>query len=214
MTVLDEILHHLFKEYGGIQTLGVIIFRWACGLLLVVAIVGAFSSNEGSADRVVAAVLAFDRSVRLMECGLCILLLLLCRALKDCWRQQVLGVALGFGVFASIELILVNIVMRYGVSSEATVSLVKSVAYNAVTILWIAYLQQHRQVAPVTQLVPRVNALNMALAHSMAVPDNQSSFIFMVEQAVDRVLSRQPWPRPTTKGPQIVSRRPGPEDNN
>ncbi len=214
VTVMDEILRHLFKEYGGIQTLGVVIFRWACGLLLVVAVVGALSSHEGSADRIEAAVLAFDRSVRLMECGLFVLLMLLCRVLKDCWRQQVFGIALGFGIFASIELILVNIAMRYGDGSAASVSLVKSVAYNAVTLLWIVYLKQQRQVAPVAKLVPRVNALNMALATSMAVPDNETSFIFMVEQAVDRVLSRQPWPRPVVKGPQIVSRRAEPEDNN
>jgi len=54
----------------------------------------------------------------------------------------------------------------------------------------------------------------MALATSMAVPDNETSFIFMVEQAVDRVLSRQTWPRPVAKGPQIVSRRSEPEDSN
>lgn len=214
VTVMDEILRHLFKEYGGIQTLGMIIFRWACGLLLVVAVVGALSSHEGSADRIVAAVLAFDRSVRLMECGLFFLLMLLCRVLKDCWRQQVFGIALGFGIFASIELILVNVAMRYGEGSAPAVSLVKSVAYNAVTLLWIVYLKQQRQVAPVAKFVPRVNALNMALATSMAVPDNETSFIFMVEQAVDRVLSRQTWPRPVAKGPQIVSRRSEPEDSN
>jgi hypothetical protein len=214
VTVMDEILHHLFHQYGGIQTLGSTIFRWSCGLLLVVAIVGALSSHEGSADRVVAAVLAFDRSVRLMECGLFFLLMLLCRVLKDCWRQQVFGIALGFGVFASIELILVNIAMRYGDGSAATVSLLKSVAYNAVTLLWIGYLKQQLHAVPQARVVPRVNALNMALAMPMAVPDNESSFIFMVEQAVDRVLSRQTWPRPAVKGPQIVSRRPEPEDSN
>jgi len=214
VTVMDEVLHHLFKEYGGIQTLGSTIFRWACGLLLVVAVVGALSSQEGSADRVVAAVLAFDRSVRLMECGLVVLLMLLCRVLKDCWRQQVFGIALGFGVFASIELILVNIVMRYGDGTVATVSLVKSVAYNAVTLLWIGYLRQQIHMVPVARVVPRVNALNMALATPIAVPENESSFMFMVEQAVDRVLSRQPWPKPTVKGSQVVSRRPEPEDNN
>ena len=58
VTVMDEILHQLFSEYGGVQSLGSIIFRWACGLLLLLAIVSALSSHEGSADRVVAAVLA------------------------------------------------------------------------------------------------------------------------------------------------------------
>ena len=77
VTVLDEILLNLLKQYGGIQSLASLIFRWACGLLLLLSIVNAFSSQETSADRVVSAVLAFDRSVRLMQCGLCFLLLTL-----------------------------------------------------------------------------------------------------------------------------------------
>ena len=103
VTVMDEILHHLFKRYAGIETLGTTIFRWACGLLLLLAFVSALSSQNGSADRVVAGVLAFERSVRLMQCGLFLLLMLLCRILRDCWRQQVFGIALGFGVFARKE---------------------------------------------------------------------------------------------------------------
>jgi hypothetical protein len=213
VTVMDEILHNLFIQYGGIQTLGSTIFRWSCGLLLLLAIVGALSSHEASADRVVAAVLAFERSVRLMQCGLFVLLMLLCRVLRDCWRQQVFGIALGFGVFASIELILISLVMWYGDRPVEVVSLVKSVAYNAVTLLWIGYLKQQSQSVPELTVVPAVNALNMALATPTAAADNPDSFILMVEQAVDRVLSRQTWPRPP-KGAQIVGRKPDPEENN
>src|SRR6266704_738118 len=114
VTVMDEMLHNLLKQYGGIQSLASVIFRWACGLLLLLSIVNAFSSQQTSADRVVSAVLAFDRSVRVMQCGLFLLLLVLCRFLKNCWRQHVFGIALGFGVFASIELMLVSIVTHYG----------------------------------------------------------------------------------------------------
>src|SRR6266702_1774022 len=39
VTVMDEILHNLLKQYGVIKNLGSIIFRWACGLLLVLSIV-------------------------------------------------------------------------------------------------------------------------------------------------------------------------------
>ena len=45
VAVMDEILRSLFKEYGGIQSLGITIFRWSCGLLLLVAIIGALSSG-------------------------------------------------------------------------------------------------------------------------------------------------------------------------
>jgi hypothetical protein len=213
VTVMDEILHKLFEEYGGVQNLGSIIFRWACGLLLLLAIVNALSSQEGSADRVVAAVLTFDRSVRVMQCGLFCLLMVLCRFLRHCWRQRVFGIALGFGVFASMELILVSIAMRYGASSAPIVSLLKSAAYNAVTVLWIAYLRQQSQSIPEIEVAPQLNVRNVAPANSIP-GGNSESFISMVEHAVEQVLSRHPWPRPDTSGSRIVGREPGPGESN
>jgi len=205
-------LHNLLKQYGGIQSLTSIIFRWACGLLLLLSIVNAFSSQQTSADRVVSAVLAFDRSVRVMQCGLFFLLMILCRLLRNCWRQQVFGIALGFGIFASIELMLVSIVMHFGDGPAAIVSLVKSAAYNGVTLLWIMYLR--RQSEPILELdvAPQLSALNVSLVASTQAGD--SGFLSMVEQAVDRVLSRGSWPRPPVKGSQIIGRKPEREECN
>lgn len=213
VTVMDEILHSLFKEYGGAQNLGAIIFRWASGLLLLLAIVNALTSHEGSADRVVAAVLTFDRSVRVMQCGLFCLLMILCRYLRHCWRQRVFGIALGFGVFASIELILVSIAMRYGSASATTVSVVKSLAYNVVTLLWIGYLRQESEAIPEVEVVPQLSTRKVALANSIPAPGNET-FISMVEQLVEDVISRNPWPRPAVKRSQIVGRTPGPGESN
>jgi hypothetical protein len=208
VAVMDEILQHVFKEYGGAQNLGSVIFRWACGLLLVLAIVTAFTSQQGSADRVVAVVLTFDRSVRVMQCGLFCLLMILSRLLKNCWRQQVFGIALGFGVFASIEMILVSVAMRYGGAAGPSISLVKSAAYNAVTILWIGYLAQQAHTIPAVEMAPR---LDVALADPAA---GTEAFLSMVERAVEEVISRNPWPRPSTNGPHIVGREPGPGESN
>jgi hypothetical protein len=214
VAVMDEILRSLFKEYGGIQILGTTIFRWSCGLLLLLAILGALSSSEVGGDRVVAAVFSFDRSVRLMQVGLFLVLMLLCRFLRNYSRQQVFGIALGFGVFASVELILVSFVMWYGNGQEAVVSLLKSTAYNAVTLVWIGYLKQQPQLVPRVEAATHANTIGMAWAASGAVPDPDASFMLRVEQAVDRVLSRSDWPRPTAKGSRIVSRKPNPEEGN
>ncbi len=212
VTVMDEILHNLLKEYGGLQSLTSIIFRWACGLLLLLSIVNTFSSQQGNADRVVSAVLAFDRSVRVMQCGLFFLLMILCRVLRNCWRQQVFGIALGFGIFASIELMLVSIVMHFGDAPVAILSLVKSAAYNGVTLLWIIYLR--RQSEPILEIdvAPQLSAFNVSLVASTGAGD--SGFLSMVEQAVDRVLSRGSWPRPSVKGSQIIGRKPEREERN
>jgi len=214
VAVMDEILRSLFKEYGGVQILGTTIFRWSCGLLFLLAILGALSSSEAGGDRVVAVVFSFDRSMRLMQVGLFLVLMLLCRFLRNYSRQQVFGIALGFGVFASVELILVSFVMWYGNGQEAVVSLLKSTAYNAVTLVWIGYLKQQPQLVPRVEAATHANTIGIAWAASGAVPDPDASFMLRVEQAVDRVLSRSDWPRPTAKGSRIVSRKPNPEEGN
>lgn len=211
-TVMDEILRNLLREYGGIQTLTSLVFRWSCGLLLLLAIVSAFSSQQTSADRVVSAVLAFDRTVRVTQCGLFFLLMILCRFLRNCWRQNVFGIALGFGIFASIELVLVSIVMHFGDGPVAIVSLVKSAAYNGVTLLWIMYLRRQNESILEMDATPQLNALNESLAGSVQAGDD--GFLSMVEQAVDRVLTRSTWPRPSVNGPQIIGRKPEREERN
>jgi hypothetical protein len=213
IAVMDEILHSLFEEYGGIQNLGSIIFRWACGLLLLLAVVGAFSSQDGASDRIVAGVLEFDRSVRLMECGLFVLLMLLCRSIRGSWRQRAFGIALGFGIFASIEVILVSLVMRYGSGASDLVSVVKSVAYNLVTVLWIFYARQKESSLAERSAVVPLHTTNIAFG----VPGGSTydeNLLAMVERAAERLLSRGSWPRPSTRGSRIVSRRPESEDRN
>jgi hypothetical protein len=180
---------------------------------LLLAIVGAPSSQDGSTERIVAAVLAFERSVRLMQCGLFVLLMLLCRVLKDSWGQPVFGIALGYGIFASVELILISFVMFNGGSQDAVVSLIKSAAFNAVTLLWIGYLRREGELVPALNLRP-VKGLNLALATASPGGDEDESFMVWVEQAVDRVLSRHTWPAASSKGSPIVGRQPGPEEKN
>jgi hypothetical protein len=214
VAVMDEILRSLFREYGGIQLLGTTIFRWSCGLLFLLAIIGALSSSETGGDRVVAAVFAFDRSVRLMQVGLFLLLMLLCRIFRNCSRQQVFGIALGFGVFASVELILVSFVMWYGNGQAAIISLLKSTAYNAVTLVWIGYLRQQPHLVPQVEPASSANILGMTLSTAAAVSDPDAGFMWRIEQAVDRVLSRSDWPRPIAEGSRIVSRKPHPEESN
>jgi len=211
VTVLDEIWRSLFRGYEGIQSLGSTLFRWAFAVMILIAIVGAATFQQSSADRVVTAVLALDRNMRQMQCGVFLLLLLLCRSFKNSWRDHVFGIALGFGVFATVELALVTVLSRFGDSHIASVSLIKSVTYTVVLLLWIGYLKQPE---PVRDRMPsQLRLWNTALIPQPSGNSNQP-FLTMVEDAVERVLSRtSPWPRPAG-GSRLVTHRPGAEDCN
>src|SRR5260370_15066881 len=105
---MDEILHNLLKQYGGIQSLTSIIFRWACGLLLLLSIVNAFSSQQTSADRVVSAVVAFVLSLGVLQCGLFFLFFIFFRVLPKLCRRPAFWCAVGFGRFCNFSRIIVT----------------------------------------------------------------------------------------------------------
>src|SRR5262249_19667238 len=154
----------------------------------------------------------FNRSVRLMQCGLFLLVMLLCRLLRLSWRQPAFGIALGFGLFASIELILLTISTTYNVTSGAIISLLISFAYNAVTVLWIGYVKQQREAVPEIPVARPVRTMNLVLATPMATADDgYTSFLSMVEQAVDRVLSRQSWPSSSDDASHVAGSQSGAE---
>jgi hypothetical protein len=92
VTVMDEIWKNLFERYERIQDLGSMLFRWACVLMFLIAVVSALP-EETNAHRAVAAVLAFDRSMRLMQCGLFFLVLFLSTSqaflAASCFRNSV-----------------------------------------------------------------------------------------------------------------------------
>jgi hypothetical protein len=158
-------------------------------VLFLIAVVAAFSTRHTNADRIIEAVFTFDRAMRLMQCGLVFLLVALSRYVRSIWRRQVFGIALGFGIFACVELILVTLLGHYGARYNAAVSLANAVAYNGVTLLWIGYV---RLASPAPQAVvtqPQFEDWNIALLGSSGATA-ETSFMTMVEGAVERVLAR------------------------
>jgi hypothetical protein len=189
LLVMDEIWRQLFGNYQGFQKLGSLLFRWACVLLFLIAVVVATSTQHTNADRVIAAVFTFDRTMRLMQCGLVFLLVVLSRFVRSIWRRQVFGIALGFGIFASVELILVSILSRYGASHIASISLIKSMAYNVVTLFWIGYVRLASPAPRAVVTQPQFEDWNIALLGSSGAAVD-GSFLTMVESAVDKVMAK------------------------
>ena len=161
--------------------------------MLMVAGVVAASSPSGGDFPIVTAILTLQRSVRVVQCGLVLFLLVFSRYLGTSWRQKSFGIALGFGAFASVELSLVAI--NNMLNNQTLSSYVNMAAYNLTILIWMGYVlvkSPERELASSLLRPQRWEQSLNDIQHPVA-PD---SLIPMFESMVDRALSRSN-PEPT-----------------
>lgn len=190
--VIHEIFLDVFRPYGTLKDLGTVLFKWAALVMLLVSVVVAFSSSAAG-DLLVQAVVTLQRSVRLVQCGLILFLLLFSRYLGVSKRQQSFGIALGFGFFASVELMLIVLNAGKYIDMQRS-SLINSAMYDFAILIWFAYCSLRtapRDVAPNHLQTQRWES-GLADLH---VPDNEDgvpadALIPMFEGMVERAFSR------------------------
>ncbi len=165
--VIHEIFLDVFRPYHMLKDLGTVLFKWTGVVMLLVSVVVAFS-NSAQSDPLVQAVTTLQRSVGF-------------------------GIALGFGLFASVELILIAL-NSGGLLDIARIALVNTAMYDLAIVVWLTYAitrsaardgsTNHLQ----TQRWERSLAdLHTASGSSPTTPD---SLIPMFEGMVERALSR------------------------
>src|SRR4029077_8416516 len=136
--IIHEIFLDVFHPYHTLKDLGSVLFRWAALVMLLVAGVVAASSPIGAQGPLVEAVVTVQRCVRVIQCGMILSLLFFSLYLGVSWRQHSFGIALGFGGFATVDL--VGLALFSGrLIRPHTVSLVNTTAYTFAIFIWIGY---------------------------------------------------------------------------
>ncbi len=186
--VMQEIFYNVFRPYDSLRELGGILFRWAALVLVLVALVSVVSGAQGSDARPIQTILVLDRSVRVMQCGLVLFLFLFSSYVGLSKRAHIFGIALGFGIFAAVELSLVTLRSAMPGFTNASISLLKSAAYCVACGLWFWYLRLPEPVRVVVDHRARSQEWNFALG---ALNSPQESFLPMIESAVERVLQQR-----------------------
>jgi len=138
--VIYEIYCGVFQHYDALRRLGGILFACAGIALLVLAVWTATAAPGAETPGVVRAVLLLERSVRVMQGGLVLFLFLAAFYFGLPWQNYRFGIAMGFGVFASIELAAVAIRSHMGESAAAACSQINSAAYSSGVMIWLCYL--------------------------------------------------------------------------
>ena len=194
--VIHEVFLDVFRPYHTLRDLGSVLFKWAGLVMLMVAGVVAASVHGGNQGPLSAAILTLERSVRVVQCGLVLFLLVFSRYLGTSWRQKSFGIALGFGFFAWVELTLVA--MGNIFDSQLVSSFVNMIAYNVTFLIWFGYMATKSpardQAAPMLRPQRWEQSLN-----DLQNPVAADSLIPMFESMVDRALSKtngEPTPQP------------------
>lgn len=189
--VLQEIFYDAFRPFEALRDLSVLLFRWCALVVLLVAAMMALSSAH--ADRgqaLVDAINLGDRSIRLVQCGLVFFLVLFSEYLGISRRNVLFGIAVGFGMFASVNMLVFTALSGHHILSNQMLSWINSGAYDLATVVWLGYMVK----APV-----RVATLAYDSSHSTilnnALQELRDPISDSVLEEMDRTVERLLYPR-------------------
>jgi hypothetical protein len=187
--VLQEIFQDAFRPYEALRDLSVILFRWSALVVLLVAVMWAISSNGKSDMGVVAqSLMLANRSVRLMQCGLVFFLLLFSEYLGIPRRSFLFGISIGFGFFASVNMLVVTGLSHHGILKSTRLSQINSAAYLTAVLIWLCYtLAAAPSRSPVAESVARSKDWNFALEDAR-VTTGADSLLDTMDRTVERLL--------------------------
>ena len=185
--VLQEIFRDAFRPYEALRDLSVILFRWALLVLVLVGGMWAIGTLHAEArDPITTVVLLADRSVRMMQCGLVFFLLLFSEYLGISRRHVLFGIALGFGLFASVNMLVATGMAHRGFLHPYVLRRINMAAYDIAALVWLAYtaLAPSRSSAP---SAARSGDWNSALEDAR-VPTGADSLLDSMDRTVERLL--------------------------
>lgn len=186
--VIHEIFVDVFKSFHTLRDLGTVLFKWAGLVMLLVAGVVSVSTNSSQMAPWMQAIVTSQRCVRIIQIGMVLFLLFFAHYVGVSRRQHSFGMALGFGSFAMVELVLICSWVGNHLSGP-TISMVNMAAYNGSLMMWLGYVAVRRPMrdGTVTLLQPQRWEQSLTDIHHPLPAD---SLIPMFESMVDRALSR------------------------
>ncbi len=186
--VIHEVFVDVFRAFHTLRDLGTVLFKWAGLVMLLVAGVVSVSTNSPQTSPLIQAIITSQRCVRMIQVGMVLFLLFFAHYVGVSRRQHSFGVALGFGSFAVIELILISSWIGNHLGG-IWMSVVNMVAYNCTLMVWLGYVALKSPARDVSRSLLQPQRWEQSLS-DIHHPLPADSLIPMFEGMVDRALSR------------------------
>jgi hypothetical protein len=185
--VIHEIFIDVFRPYHTLKDLGTLLFKWAGVVMLLVSVVVAFS-NSFDQSPLVHALTTLQRSVRIVQIGLILFLLLFSRFLGVSRKQVSFGISLGFGLFAGAELVMYAL-NSGGFVRQGQMNQINMTAYLMAISIWLGYSVSRQAVREAGSNRLQTQRWEQGLA-DLQNPEVSDSLIPMFESMVERAFSR------------------------
>jgi hypothetical protein len=165
------VIYSIFKlamaPLKGLQTLGMLVFRWVAAISVAVAIGVAVTPHLNGVKFMVAMITQLQQTSSILT--LC-LLLFVCFAIRPMglsFGSRIFGVSLGLGFLATVSLVNSAWLTRYG-NMYSTISLINGLAVGLTLLIWSAYFafpepKRRIIVLPTTSPFLRWNQISLAL---------------------------------------------------
>lgn len=186
--VIHEVFSDVLRPFHALRDFSTLLFRWAALVVMLIATMSAIGSTKSGMGSLAVGLMTLERSVRVMQCGLVLFLLMFSRYLGSSWRHRSFGIALGFGIFAVVEFALLGLQFA-NVIDRNTLNIFGMGAYDAAIMIWLAYVvvpTPKLASAPVLLQPQRWDLSLGELTHPVA----PESLMPMFDAMVDRALSK------------------------
>lgn len=151
--VIYEVFDSVLEPYDALRRVSSKLFLGATVGLAVLGLAFVLYGT-GVEYRMVRLIILTQRSLRIVQIGLLIFLFALARSFALSWRSYSFGIALGYGIYASVDLVLTAVRLNYGVGAIPLQSLLNMLGYAIACGIWVWYMLQREAVAQPVRVVP------------------------------------------------------------
>ncbi len=193
-----EVFRTILASFAGLMKLGIVAFRWAALVSLIVSLISVpYSHGQLTSYLVCDVSFALMRAVSILMLCLLAFLALSMNALHLSPRNQAFGISLGFGMMSAGDFLVSTFLSRN--ASLTSPTQFANEALILVTLgMWAFYFAVPEPatapvLVPANSTIYRWNEIASALGHGtqVAVPQPARSFFLSdVEKVVDKVLAR------------------------
>jgi hypothetical protein len=205
--VIHEVFVDVFRIFHTLRDLGTVLFKWAGVVMLLVAGVVSVSANSMQMPPWVQAIITTQRCVRIIQVGMVLFLLFFSSYLGVSRKQHSFGIALGFGAFALIELVLISSWMGKHLA-DLQMNIVNMAAYNSSLFIWLGYVLIKAPARENSSILLQPQRWEQSIT-DIQHPLPADSLIPMFEGMVDRALSRTQPAEPVSREKRAVELRSG-----